>query len=51
MKTFSTFMLICFAIVASSLSVSAQESFAKIAFMGEIVEINDVNIGWDSTQL
>ena len=50
MKTFSTFMLICFAIVASSLSVSAQESFAKLAFMGENVEINDVNIGWDPTQ-
>lgn len=50
MKRFTHLLVSCLVLAASSSPVYAEETFEKIAFMGDNVEINDTPIGWNATE-
>ncbi len=49
MKRTDKLIVSCLALAATTLSVSAQQTFEKIAFMGDNVEINGQGLGWNAS--
>lgn len=49
MKRTKHLLVSCLALATSSIVAYAQETYEKIAFMGDNVEINDKALGWDAT--